>query len=107
VRSRLIAGLLILAVMQLPGAIAFALDGALIGAQDERFLGRQAVVNLVGFAPLAVATLAWPNLGLAGLWGAQLMWMTMRAAVNARRWQSRGWARPARMATGSTPTVTG
>jgi putative MATE family efflux protein len=87
VRSRLIAGLLILAVMQFPGAIAFAYDGALIGAQDERWLGRQAVVNLLGYAPLALATLFAPRLGLAGLWGAQMSWMVMRAWVNARRWR--------------------
>lgn len=87
VRSRLLAGLLILAVMQFPGAIAFALDGALIGAQDERWLGRQAVWNLLGFAPLMVVTLAWPAVGLAGLWGAQLAWMTLRAWVNHRRWR--------------------
>ena len=60
VHSRLTAGLLILAVMQFPGAIAFAFDGALIGAHDERWLARQAVINLVGFAPLAIATLIVP-----------------------------------------------
>ena len=90
VRSRLTAGLLILAVMQFPGAVAFAYDGALIGAKDERWLGRQAVYNLLGYAPLAAATLLWPSLGLAGLWGAQLMWMTLRAWVNARRWHHLG-----------------
>jgi Na+-driven multidrug efflux pump len=40
VRSRLIGTLLVLAVMQIPGAIAFALDGALIGAQGPRCCGR-------------------------------------------------------------------
>jgi putative MATE family efflux protein len=101
VHSRLTAGLLILAVMQFPGAIAFAFDGALIGAHDERWLARQAVINLVGFAPLAVATLLWPRLGLAGLWGAQLSWMTLRAFVNWRRWESRPWLRAAE----STPAI--
>ena len=86
VRSRLTAGLLILAVMQFPGAVAFAYDGALIGAKDERWLGRQAIYNLLGYAPLALATLLAPSLGLAGLWGAQLMWMSLRAWVNSRRW---------------------
>ncbi len=57
VQARLTAGLLILAVMQFPGAIAFAFDGALIGAHDERWLARQAVINLLAFAPLAFATL--------------------------------------------------
>jgi len=101
VHSRLTAGLLILAVMQFPGAIAFAFDGALIGAHDEQWLARQAVINLIGFAPLAIATLLYPQLGLAGLWGAQLSWMTMRAIVNWRRWESRPWLRAA----GSTPAV--
>lgn len=88
VRDRLTAGLIILAVMQFPGAVAFAFDGALIGAKDERWLGRQAVINLLGYLPLALATLFVPALGLAGLWGAQLTWMTLRAMVNARRWSS-------------------
>jgi len=101
VHSRLTAGLLILAVMQFPGAVAFAFDGALIGAHDERWLARQAVINLLGFAPLAIATLLWPRLGLAGLWGAQLSWMTMRAIVNWRRWESRPWLRAA----GSTKAI--
>ena len=89
--SRLTAGLVILAVMQLPGAVAFALDGVLIGGQDQRFLGRVAVVNLVAYAPLALITLAIPRLGVAGLWGAQLTWMTMRAWVNMRRFRGRRW----------------
>jgi putative MATE family efflux protein len=101
VHARLTAGLLILAVMQFPGAIAFAFDGALIGAHDERWLARQAVINLGGFAPLAIATLLYPRLGLAGLWGAQLAWMTLRAFVNWRRWESRPWLREA----GSTPAI--
>lgn len=88
VRARLTAGLIILAVMQFPGAVAFAFDGALIGAKDERWLGRQAVYNLLGYLPLALATLLVPSIGLAGLWGAQLMWMTLRAWVNARRWRA-------------------
>ena len=91
VRSRLTAGLLILAVMQFPGAIAFALDGALIGAHDERFLGLAAMFNLVGYVPLAALTLAFPVLGIVGLWTAQLMWMSTRAVVNEVRWRSRRW----------------
>ena len=101
VHARLTSGLLILAVMQFPGAIAFAFDGALIGAHDERWLARQAVINLAGFAPLAIATLLYPQFGLAGLWGAQLSWMTLRALVNWRRWESRPWLRAA----GSTPAI--
>jgi putative MATE family efflux protein len=106
VRVRITGGLLILAVMQFPGAVAFALDGALIGAHDERFLGRQAVLNLAGYAPLAIATLIHPALGLAGLWGAELSWMVMRAVANHRRWRSRRWVAPGlAAAAGSTPAA--
>ncbi len=89
--SRVTAGLLVLAVMQLPGAVAFALDGALIGANDERFLARAAIINLLAFLPLALITVFNPALGMLGLWGAQLMWITMRAGVNRWRWRSRRW----------------
>ena len=89
--SRTTAAFLLLAVMQFPGAVAFALDGVLIGGHDERFLGRAAVVNLVSYLPLAAATLAWPQLGIAGLWGAQLIWMFMRSIVNQWRFSGGSW----------------
>jgi len=90
VRSRLFGALLVLAAMQFPGAIAFALDGALIGAHDMAWLGRQAIRNIAAFLPLAIATVIWPRLGLAGLWGAQCCWMVTRAGVNWRRWNVLG-----------------
>ncbi|CAB4876682.1 unannotated protein [freshwater metagenome] len=89
--SRVTAGLLFLAVIQIPGAVAFALDGALIGGQDGKFLGRAAVFNLVAYAPFLIATLVHPALGIGGLWGGQLAWMTLRAVVNARRFKSKRW----------------
>jgi putative MATE family efflux protein len=104
VQSRLTGALLVLAVMQIPGAMAFALDGALIGAHDMAWLGRQAIRNIVAFVPLAVATVIWPRLGLAGLWGAQMCWMAMRATANWRRWHAlaaRGFTE------GSTPVAVG
>ena len=92
VQSRLTGGLLILAVMQFPGAITFALDGALIEQpHDERFLGRAAVLNLAGYFPIAALTLAFPVLGIVGLWTAQLTWMSIRATVNGLRWRSQRW----------------
>ena len=45
--ARATPALLYLAVLLLPGAIAFALDGVLIGAADYRFLGRAALAYLV------------------------------------------------------------
>ncbi|MGA1554675.1 MAG: MATE family efflux transporter [Ilumatobacteraceae bacterium] len=99
--DRATAGLVWLAVLLVPGAIAFAHDGILIGAGDYRFLGVAAVCYLVAVAPIGVLTLANPGWGIAGIWGGLLVWMLMRAAVNDRRTmrvlgQARSDARSAR-----------
>ena len=51
--SRATTGLLLLAVLLVPGAIAFAYDGVLIGAADYRFLGRAAFGYLLAVVPIA------------------------------------------------------
>ena len=74
-----------LALALVPGAIAFAHDGVLIGAGDYRFLGRAAFAYLAAISPVAVLILLVPGLGIAGIWGGLLIWMTIRAVVNDRR----------------------
>lgn len=74
-----------LSVMLLPGAVAFAHDGILIGAGDYRFLGRAAFGYLVAVVPIGVLVLVVPGLGIAGIWGGLLVWMIIRAFVNDRR----------------------
>ncbi len=83
--GRATAGLLLLAVLLVPGAIAFAYDGVLIGAGDYRFLGRAAFGYLLAVAPIAVVVLAAPGLGIAGIWVGLVFWMVIRATVNDRR----------------------
>jgi putative MATE family efflux protein len=83
--SRATAALWWLAAALLPGAIAFAHDGILIGAGDYRFLGRAAFGYLLIVSPVAVVTLLAPTLGVGGIWGGLLLWMILRAVVNARR----------------------
>ena len=83
--SRATSALLFLAVLLLPGAIAFAGDGILIGAGDYRFLGIAAFCYLLGVIPIAVVVLATPSLGIAGIWIGLIVWMCLRAVVNARR----------------------
>lgn len=78
-------GLLWLAVLVVPGAVAFAHDGILIGAGDYRFLGLAAVGYLIAVIPIAVLTLATPELGISGIWAGLLIWMILRAFVNDRR----------------------
>lgn len=74
-----------LAAALVPGAIAFAHDGILIGAGDYRFLGRAALAYLLAVTPIAVLILTVPALGIAGIWAGLLVWMIIRAVVNDRR----------------------
>lgn len=87
VRSEAIVVLLILGVMQVPGAIAFVLDGALLGAADYRGLQRATIGATATFIPVAVAVLMFPSLGLVTLWAGLFAWMCMRAWLNSRRWR--------------------
>jgi putative MATE family efflux protein len=83
--SRTIVGLRLLGLLLLPGAVAFAYDGVFIGAGDYRFLGRAAFGYLIAVIPIAVAVLALPSLGIAGIWIGLTFWMVIRAYVNHRR----------------------
>jgi len=85
VTSRATAALFFLAVLVLPGAVAFADDGVLIGAGDYRFLGLAAFGYLLAVIPIAVVVLATPTLGIAGIWAGLVLWMTLRAVVNTMR----------------------
>jgi putative MATE family efflux protein len=83
--SRATAALLLLALLLLPGAVAFADDGVLIGAGDYRFLGVAAFGSLLAVAPIAVVVLATPSWGIAGIWIGLVVWMILRAVVNTLR----------------------
>ena len=83
--SRATVALVLLGVILIPGAIAFAYDGALIGAGDYRFLGRAAFGYLLAIVPAAVTVLVVPSVGIVGIWVALAGWMVLRAAVNHRR----------------------
>jgi Na+-driven multidrug efflux pump len=85
VASRATGALVLLAVLLVPGAIAFADDGVLIGAGDYRFLGIAALAYLVAVIPIGAAVLLTPALGIAGIWFGLLTWMVLRAVVNTLR----------------------
>ncbi len=85
VASRATSALLLLAMLLVPGAVAFADDGVLIGAGDYRFLGVAAFGYLVAVIPIAVVVLAAPALGIAGIWIGLTVWMMLRAVVNTVR----------------------
>jgi putative MATE family efflux protein len=91
--SRTAAGMVVLGLLLLPGAIAFALDGVLIGAGDVRFLGRAMVIALAIYLPFAALPLAWPALGIVGVWSALALWMVARAVLMNRRFRGIDWIR--------------
>jgi putative MATE family efflux protein len=93
VTSRTTAGLVVLAAVLLPGAVAFALDGVLIGAGDVRYLGRAMVISLAIYLPFAALPLAVPSIGIVGVWVALLVWMLSRAGLMTRRFRGTAWLR--------------
>jgi len=90
VADRATAALVVVAVAQVPSAIAFVLDGVLAGAADFGFLQWSLLGGLALFAPVGLAVAAWPRLGLVGLWGGLLAWMAYRATANLVRARALG-----------------
>lgn len=74
------------AVVLLPAGVAYALDGALIGAADYRFLGRAAFAYLAVLVPIGVAVLTL-GLGIVGIWAGVAVWMLLRSTVNYDRYR--------------------
>jgi Na+-driven multidrug efflux pump len=85
VTSRASAALVVLgAVVLVPGGIAYATDGSLIGAGDYRFLGLAAAAYLAVLVPLGAVILA-AQLGIVAIWLMVAVWMMLRATANTAR----------------------
>ena len=83
--------LVVLAVMQLPAAVTFVLDGVLMGANDFRDLRWQTILAFAVSLPVFAAVYAWPSLGLVVVWLGLLLWISVRAAKNHARVQGDRW----------------
>ncbi|WP_370325734.1 MATE family efflux transporter [Euzebya sp.] len=77
--------------MQPVNAVAFVLDGLLIGAGDMAFLARAMVGAAVVFGTAAAAVLAL-DLGIGWLWAAVALLMVARAVPLWLRWRGGRWA---------------
>lgn len=88
-----LAGFLLLwvAVLQPVNALAFVLDGLLIGAGDMRFLAVAMVGALACIVPVAVAVL-WFDLGVGWVWAGVGVLMVARSITLSLRWRSGAWA---------------
>jgi len=79
-----------LAVVQPLSALAFTLDGILIGASDTRFLAKSMVVSSLAYAVVSVLAmnLGW---GTAGLAAGATLWLALRTATTGWRWRGDRW----------------
>jgi len=84
--------LLVLALIAPIGAIAFQLDGVLIGAGDARYLALAGIAATLGYAPF-VGAVWWTGAGLAPLWLAYGMWLVLRSVLLGWRTRGDSWAR--------------
>jgi putative MATE family efflux protein len=82
--------LLVTAAMQPVNAVAYVLDGVLIGAGDARFLAGAMAVAAAVFVPAALAVGAL-GLGIGWLWAALGLLMATRAATLLARFAGDRW----------------
>lgn len=78
------------AVLQPVAAVAFVLDGVLIGAGDQRFLARAMALAAVGFA-VAIAPVLPLGLGIGWVWAAFGVLMAVRAVTLLVRFRGDRW----------------
>jgi putative MATE family efflux protein len=83
--------MVLLAVLQVPGAITFVLDGVLMGANDFRDLRWSTTLAFVACLPVLAVVWRWPSLGIAGVWTAMVIFVTARALKNHHRVRGDAW----------------
>lgn len=91
VAGRLVVALLGMAVVLIPAALVFGLDGVLLGAGDAAYLRTTTVVAaLLGFLPVLLLTRhhGW---GLAGIWWGMGAFVAMRLVAVAARVRGDRW----------------
>jgi MATE family multidrug resistance protein len=89
--ARLIAWL---ALIQPVAAVAFTLDGILIGALRTRFLATTMVLASGAYAAVGIVSFA-SGWGLAGLASGMALWLIVRTATTGAFYLSGAWARTA------------
>jgi putative MATE family efflux protein len=92
--------LLVCGAQQPVAALAFVLDGLLLGVARFGALRRAMLAALLAFVPAGAAVLAFPAVGIVGLWLALTVWVGVRALILYRGWvgylgRSRGADAPA------------
>lgn len=87
VRHAAMIGLLCAALTQPFAALAFVLDGLILGLGDYAAMRRAMLLAILAFAPVAALTLRFHWLGLPGIWTALGLWLAARSALLGHRWR--------------------
>lgn len=91
VRRAATVALVVLAIMQLPAAVTFVLDGVLMGANDFHDLRWQTTIAFLACLPVFLAVMVRPSLGLVTVWAGMLVWVCVRALKNHLRVRGDRW----------------
>jgi len=84
--------LIVCGAQQPLAALAFVLDGLLLGASDYRTLQRAMTAALVVFVPLAAVILRDHRIGITGIWVALACWLSVRVIGLGWSWARGNWS---------------
>jgi putative MATE family efflux protein len=88
IRHAATVALLVAALTQPVAALAFVLDGLILGISDYVAMRRAMILAIGAYVPVAALVLAFHGLGLAGIWVALGLWLAARSVLLGRRWQA-------------------
>ncbi len=88
VRHAAEGALLVAALTQPVAALAFVLDGLILGLSDYVAMRRAMIFAILAYIPVAALVLRFPRLGLPGVWVALGLWLAARALLLGRRWRA-------------------
>jgi putative MATE family efflux protein len=94
VRHAATLALLVASLTQPPAALAFVLDGLILGISDYVAMRRAMIWAVLAYLPVAALVLRFHALGLPGIWAALWLWLAARAALLGRRWRTHVQAVP-------------
>ena len=87
IRHAATIALLVAALTQPVAALAFVLDGLILGLSDYVAMRRAMIIAIGAYVPVAALVLAFHRLGLPGIWVALGLWLAARSVLLGRRWQ--------------------
>jgi putative MATE family efflux protein len=86
IRHAATIALLVSALTQPLAALAFVLDGLVLGISDYAAMRTAMIVAALAYAPAGALVLVFHGLGLPGIWLALGVWLAVRSAMLGRRW---------------------